>query len=321
MITKETIYKKAFENKSDRLKQKQKLREAALKSAYMAEKRLGEIDLSLSQIGSVIAITALSGNAQKLELLKKQSKALAEEKAALLKKAGITDIEYECEICKDTGLISGKVCDCIKREAGYVIMNELSREMPLGESRFENFDLKYYSDKTDSNGENPRRRMTSILKLCREYVINFSPDSSKNLLFMGNAGLGKTHLTLAIVSGVIEKGYLPIYGSAENLFSRIEAEKFSGDGKGTYDAVLNCDLLVIDDLGAEMSTAFTKSVLYNLINTRILTRKPTIINTNLSLKEIETKYTARISSRFIGEYECNKFLGVDIRQQKLLAKN
>ena len=75
---------------------------------------------------------------------------------------------------------------------------------------------------------------------------------------------------MAIVSGVIEKGYLPIYGSAENLFSRIEAEKFSGDGKGTYDAVLNCDLLVIDDLGAEMSTAFTKSVLYNLINTRIL---------------------------------------------------
>lgn len=321
MITKETTYKKAFENKNKRLKAMLQKREAVIRSAYISDKRFAEIDRSLSQIGSGIAITALSGNKEKLEILKTQSQALTAEKAELLKKAGVPEIEYECKQCSDTGLISGKVCDCIKREAAYVMMNELSREMPLGNSRFENFDLKYYSDKTDENGENPRRRMTSILKLCREYVINFSPDSSKNLLFMGSAGLGKTHLTLAIVSGIIEKGFLPVYSSAENLFSKIEAEKFSGEGKGTYDAILNCDLLVIDDLGAEMTTSFTKSALYNLVNTRILTRKPTIINTNLSLKEIETKYSARISSRFIGEYEWNKFLGVDIRQQKLLAKN
>ena len=84
--------------------------------------------------------------------------------------------------------------------------------------------------------------------------------------------------------------------------------------------MLECDLLVIDDLGAEMSTAFTKSVLYNLVNTRLLTRKPTIINTNLSMKEIEQRYTPRISSRFIGEYECKKFFGSDIRQQKMIEK-
>ncbi len=320
MITKEATYKKAFENKAQRLKAKTQKREAVLKAAYLAEPRLSEIDQKLSNIGSTIAITALSGNSDKLEALKKQSVALTAEKTALLKKMGVPDIEYECKKCSDTGFISGKICDCIKREAAFVMITELSREMPLGESKFESFDLKYYPDKIDENGENPRRRMTSVLKLCREYVINFDPNSSKNLLFMGSAGLGKTHLTLAIVSGVIEKGFLPVYGSAENLFSRIEAEKFSGEGKGTYEAMLNCDLLVIDDLGAEMATAFTKSALYNLVNTRILTRKPTIINTNLSLKEIETKYSARISSRFIGEYEWNKFLGVDIRQQKLLKK-
>jgi DNA replication protein DnaC len=320
MITKEVTYKEAFENKSQRLKAKLQQREALLKSAYMTEPRLNTIDQSLSQIGSNLAITALSGNTKKLDVLKKQSQALTAEKNALLKKAGVPEIEYECALCQDTGLIAGKVCDCIKREAAFVMMTELSREMPLGDSKFENFDLKYYSNKTDDNGENPCRRMTSILNLCREYVTNFNPDSSKNLLFMGSAGLGKTHLTLAIVSGIIEKGFLPIYGSAENLFSQIESERFTGEGRGTYEAMLNCDLLVIDDLGAEITTSFTKSVLYSLINTRILTRKPTIINTNLSLKEIEDKYTARVSSRFIGEYEWNKFLGVDIRQQKLIAK-
>ncbi len=320
MITKEIAYKKAFENKAQRLKAKTQKKEAMLKSAYMTDLRLSEIDQCLSQIGSALAITALSGDKKKLGTLKNQSQALSAEKEALLKKVGVPEIEYECDICQDTGLVSGKVCDCIKREAAFVMIKELSREMPLGESKFENFDLKYYPDKTDENGENPRQRMTSVLKLCREYVINFSPDSSKNLLFMGSSGLGKTHLTLAIVSGVIEKGFLPIYGSAENLFSRIDAEKFSSEGKGTYEAMLNCDLLVIDDLGAEMVTSSTKSALYNLVNTRILKRKPTIINTNLSMKEIETKYTARISSRFIGEYEWNRFLGVDIRQQKLLKK-
>lgn len=319
MITKEITYKKAFENKAQRLKEKNAKREALINAVYSAEKRLGIIDQKLLEVGSLIAVTALSGDTEKLSVLKTESQKLTSQKADILKQAGITEIEYECEKCLDTGFISGKICDCIKREAAFVMMNELSREMPLGSSKFENFDLKYYPEKTE-NGENPKRRMTSILKLCREYVINFSPETAKNLLFMGSAGLGKTHLTLAIVSGVIEKGYMPFYSSAENLFSRIEAEKFSGEGRGTYEAILNCDLLVIDDLGAEMATKFSVSALYNLVNTRILTRKPTIINTNLSLKEIENKYTARISSRFIGEYECNKFLGVDIRQQKLLNK-
>ena len=320
MITKETTYKKAFENKAARLKEKQLKRESMLKAAYLSEPQLTVIDQSLAQIGAALAITAISGNTEKLEALKSQSVTLTAEKNALLKKHDIKEIEYECVLCKDTGLIGGKLCDCIKREAAFVMSNELSKSMPLGESRFENFKLDYYPDKTDENGENPRRRMTSVLKLCCDYVENFNPNTSKNLLFMGSAGLGNTHLTLAIVSGVIEKGFLPVYGSAENLFSKIEAEKFLGEGKGTYDSMLNADLLVIDDLGAEMSTQFTKSALYNLVNTRILTRKPTIINTNLTLKEIEAKYTARISSRFIGEYEWNKFLGIDIRQQKLLNK-
>lgn len=320
MVTKEFTYKKAFENKRQTVKERNFQRRVMLASVYSTEPKLAEIDNTLKALGAKLAVTALSGDKAALENIKAESKKLTAEKEKILKKAKVPAEAFECFICKDTGYVGGKICECIKREAAKIMAEELSREMPLNDCRFDNFDLKFYSDKTDSDGNNPRRRMTSILKLCKEYVINFTAESP-NLLFTGNAGLGKTHLTMAIVSGVIEKGYLPVYGSAENLFAAAEAEKFSGEGRGNYDTMLNCDLLVIDDLGAEMATAFTKSVLYNLVNTRLLTKRPTIINTNLSMKEIESRYSARISSRLMGHYDANRFLGNDIRQQKLLSQS
>lgn len=320
MITKEITYKKAFENKQEALKARQTERERLLNHAYLENPRLEEIDRKLSSAGAQLAITALSGNKEKLEALKKLTEALSAEKAMLLKKAGVREMHYDCELCGDTGYVSGRICECIKKEAAAVMSEELSKEMPLSGSGFEAFDLKYYPDKTDKDGANPRRRMTSVFNLCKSYAESFDPATSPNLLFMGDTGLGKTHLTLAIVAEVIKKGYLPVYGSAENLFSAIEAEKFSGEGRGTNDAMLHCDLLVIDDLGAEMVTSFTKSALYNLINTRLLSKKPTIINTNLTMKQIESLYTPRVSSRLVGNYDGQRFLGKDIRQQKMLEK-
>lgn len=320
MINKEATYRAAFENKKNRLKEQTRRREMLLAAAYETNPRLREIDNTMASLGANLAVTALSGDSEKLNEMKKKAQLLTAEKQDILKRAQVPEIEYECSLCSDTGLVSGKICSCIKKEAGNIMLAELSREMPVGSCSFENFNLKYYKDTGDKTAANPKRRMTAILKLCKEYVLGFDGEGSKNLLFMGEAGLGKTHLTMAIVAGVIEKGYLPVYGSADNLFSRIEAEKFSGEGKGAYDTMLNCDLLVIDDLGTEMVTSFTKSVLYNLVNTRLLSRKPTIINTNLTMKEIEEKYTERIASRLIGEYDCNRFLGDDIRQQKLLNK-
>lgn len=319
MVTKETTYKIAFQNKKNRLKEKQTQREILLNAAYNANPRLYEIDTQMAQVGAQLALTAISGDLKKLDVLKKQTMTLSAEKTELLKKASVPEIQYECSICSDSGYVSGKICDCIKKESSAVMASELSKEMPLGDCGFENFDLNYYAEQV-KNGVSPRRRMLSILNLCRNYVNDFTPDTAKNLLFIGDAGLGKTHLTIAIVKEIVKKGYSPVYGSAENLFSAIEIEKYSFSGRSNYDTILNCDLLVIDDLGAEMVTAFSKSVLYNIINTRILSSKPTIVNTNLTMKQIEERYTPRISSRFIGEYEWNEFLGNDIRQQKLINK-
>lgn len=317
MIIKEDVYKKAFEAKKNALNEKKALRSSAISAAYNAEPRLTEIDRSLSAIGASLAIAALSGG--DVTDLKKQSEALSREKRVLLDKFGVQDIKYDCPICSDTGYVNGKICGCVKRLVSAFIAEEMSEEMPLGTSRFDNFDLKYYPDKDTKEG-NPRRRMTKIFKTCYEYAFEFDPKISGNLLFTGDAGLGKTHLTLAIVGEVIEKGFIPVYGSAENLFSQIEKEKFTDGNRGAYDAMIKSDLLVIDDLGAEMATSFSKSALYNLVNTRLLANRPTVINTNLTMEEIETRYTPRISSRLIGSFDAYKFIGPDIRQQKAVEK-
>lgn len=317
MITKELTYKKALELKSEALKQKNARRNMLLSAAYTTNPRLNEIDRELSYIGAQIAITALSGDSEKIAVFKKNSTVLSKEKKAILKKEMVEDIEYDCPICQDSGYVGGKICDCVKKLATEILLSDLKKQMPLDECKFENFDLNYYS----KDGENARKRMTSILKLCMEYVNNFNPYASQNLLFMGAPGLGKTHLTMAIVSGIIDKGYIPFYGPAENLFNLVSGERFSGENKGIYQNMIDSDLLVIDDLGTELSTEFSRSVLYNLINSRMLSQKPTIINTNLSMKEIADRYGERIASRLIGSYNANKFIGNDIRQQKFLKEN
>ena len=317
MIIKEDIYRKAFEAKKEALRENKAAHDAKTAAAYKAEPRLSEIDRALSAIGARIAFATLSG--KDVTVIKGQSEALSLEKQALLDKHGVRDIKYDCPLCSDTGYVNGKICDCIKHLVAELIAEEMSEEMPLDSSRFDNFDLKYYPDKATVDG-NPRGRMAKILNICREYASNFDPKTSGNLLFMGGAGLGKTHLTLAMVGEITRNGFVPVYGSAENLFSQIEKEKFTGANRGAYETMIKSDLLVIDDLGAETATSFTKSSLYNLVNTRLLSNRPTVINTNLTMKGIEERYTPRISSRLIGSFASYKFIGADIRQQRAAEK-
>ena len=162
--------------------------------------------------------------------------------------------------------------------------------------------------------------MSAVLALSKDFAENFSKSTRQNLLFMGNTGLGKTHLSLSIAGVVLEKGYDVIYGSAYNLFSKMESEHFGEHTNRFYEAVLGCDLLIIDDLGAEFVSPYIQTLVYNIVNTRILTGKPTIVNTNLSMKEIETRYTPRVASRFIGEYTAKAFMGNDVRQIKKMQE-
>lgn len=320
MVKRDDTYAAALKQKQQLRERRQAEYELKLRTAYSQLPRLSEIDGILSETGSQIALIALGGETQKLNALRERMSALYGEKEKLLKEARVVKPEPDCRICGDSGrLPDGRLCECIKTAAKKIFAERLSAEMPLSECRFDNFDLSYYSDGSDG-GQNIRKRMTAILKLCREYVEGFSPESSPNLLFMGETGLGKTHLTMSVVSGVIDKGFDVIYGSAFNLFSQVEQEHFGGGVRESYNAMLACDLLVIDDLGTEFISPFVQTTLYGLINTRLLSKKPTIINTNLSMAEIEKRYTERIASRLIGCYTAKRFAGSDVRQRRAMEK-
>ena len=217
---------------------------------------------------------------------------------------------YACGICEDSGVDGSHYCQCMKKIIKELAYKQAGERSPLTVSRFEDFSLHYYKDEQ-------HQHMQSIFDYCRGYADTFD-DASYSLLFYGETGLGKTHLSLAIAGQLIEKGLFVLYDATQNIMTRVERERF---GKGTSDGeyermLLECDLLILDDLGAEFTTQFTVSVLYNIINNRLLTGRPTIISTNLDLKGIEEKYTKRIASRIVGEYELLHFVGNDVRQQK-----
>lgn len=306
-----TIYAEAIEQKRVLRQKNEQLRDALKSQLYNDVPRIKEIDTELATLGMEITMATFSGNKDKLDALKDRCISLKTEKEKLTPKG--YDIPYSCDKCKDSGVIDGKPCDCIKVAAKKLQYAKLSSVAPFDECSIDSFSLEYYSDKSDS-AISPRLRMEKNLAYIKKYIEKFP--NYENLLLVGATGLGKTHLSIAIANAVIEKGYGVFYSSAEHLISKLQKEKFGkSDGETNYnDAALECDLLILDDLGTEFNTQFSKSIIYDIVNSRILTKKPTIINTNLFMPEIKEMYSPRIASRFIGEYTSLLFDGVDIRQ-------
>jgi DNA replication protein DnaC len=186
---------------------------------------------------------------------------------------------------------------------------------------FENFDLSHFKS-NDSLYEN----MKTVYSICKRYTREFTTDSalvcggSPNLIMTGATGLGKTHLSAAIAKGLIDRGYDVVYDTALDIFSNFESERFGTERysenkkSGLY---FDCDVLIIDDLGTELTNQFTTMILFNLINTRLNRKKAMIINTNLSLKELRGRYADRITSRILGEFRPLQFCGTDYRSIKL----
>ena len=324
------VYVKAASALERRRSKAEHTQSAHREEAYAKIPELISIDREISSAGAeVIRAIGMGENAQHfIEELSKKNLAAQQRRKDILKENGYPenylDADYTCKKCRDTGFVSGVMCDCYKellRDTALAELNELS---PSSRSTFESFNVNYYPDAADAvTGVNPRSRMKEILDFCKDYAADFGTDSPSLLLY-GATGLGKTHLSLAIASEAIRKGYGVIYGSAQNLMSRLEKEHFSSgrdnEYEGSEQAILECDLLVIDDLGAEFSTQFTVAELYNIINTRIMSRLPVIISTNLTPDGLEQKYTQRITSRIIGKYISLYFCGKDIRQIKTMEQ-
>jgi DNA replication protein DnaC len=226
--------------------------------------------------------------------------------------------KYACEICRDTGFDGVNRCECFKKLINKFTVDELNKSANLPDCDFDHFSLSFYSGKTEG-GHDIRSIMSNYLKTAADYAEHFS-QTSDSLLIYGNTGLGKTHISLAIAKKVIEKGYSAVYNSIINLLNSISREKFDrnqNDGSETERAVLEADLLVIDDLGSEYDTPYLESIIYNIINTRMNLSKPTIINCNLNnFEELREHYSDRIVSRIGNYYKRMHFAGADIRQMK-----
>lgn len=290
---------------------------------YAACPRAAEIERMLSHTAVQAAKAVLgSGNSGEiLAKLKENNLALQEERRQLLASAGLPEDylqpHYQCPKCEDTGYIDGMMCSCLKELLRKEAYRRLNDSTPLSLCTFDSFSLSYYPDTSDSpDRPSPRAQIGKILSYCRRYAANFSPDSP-SLLMQGGTGLGKTHLSLSIANEAIERGFGVIYGSTQNLASSLEKERFRRDSDDeTNQMLLSCDLLILDDLGTEFSTSFIDAAIYNIVNTRLMSKRPTIISTNLSLREMETRYTERFVSRIIGSYIRLFFYGSDVRQQR-----
>ena len=224
---------------------------------------------------------------------------------------------YACPKCRDSGVYEGGVCSCLEKLYNKELTKELGTLLQHGDESFERFDLNYY-DAAPVGGVSPRETMTMVLGACRKFADNF-PAVSANLLFQGGTGLGKTYLSACIARVVAAKGYSVCYDSAAAALEAFEVQKFSRDPEASEAAnarvrrMLDCDLMILDDLGTEMVSSISTSALYTLLNTRLVNGNKIIISTNCSDEELQKKYTPQIYSRIKGEFLRLPFVGRDIR--------
>lgn len=264
-----------------------------------------------------LAISKSAGTAERIAALKGENLELQARRAELLVENGLAldylDDIYTCPECKDTGFKNGRPCSCLMALYNRELTTELGTLLRSGSESFEHFDLALYGE--------ARSSMSLVYETCREYAANFSK-ASLNLLFQGGTGLGKTYLSACIARVVADKGFSVCYDSAAAAFDAFEAKKFARDAETADTAsrkverMLDCDLMILDDLGTEMPTPMSVSALYTLINTRLINGKKTVISTNLSDAELQKRYSPQICSRIDGEFTKLPFVGQDIRKIK-----
>ena len=302
-------------------------REAELcrKQIHAKFPEIADIDRKLSRVGVELMGIALGGGVDMEKRLiekRKETDALNERRAQILEEAGFpadyTHVKYECEKCADSGYVGIKMCDCMRNALVMAGFESSGIAELLRTQTFENFSLDYYKQSKESYNI-----MERIFNYVKSYAEKFEAGKAENVAMFGGTGLGKTHLSSAIAKRVIEKGNDVYYVTAVNMVSDFEAEQFGSSSvqKGELtDRYFDCDLLIIDDLGTELSNQFTVSCLYNLLNVRINRGAATVISTNLTQQDLFKKYSDRITSRIMGEFRILPFTGDDIRMQKIKKK-
>lgn len=302
-----------------------KAREAASRrrdEVHLAVPEIAEIDREMGRISIDAASAVFSGgtSGDSLTALRAKQEELKRRRRVLLTLNGFdpdyTEIRYECPLCGDTGFVDCKMCVCMKKKLAEAELESSGIAQLLKTQTFESFSLDYYA-------QNPKHyaHMRQVLESMKAYAARFTPGETGNVVLFGGTGLGKTHLSSAAAGVVISRGFGVYYTAAVGMIGDFEHERFGNSTAGTNrsgtDRYYECDLLIIDDLGTEVTNQFTQSVMYDVINTRLNRRKATVISTNLLPEEFRSRYSDRLTSRILGEYNVLTFVGTDVRQQKI----
>ena len=305
------IYSKIREEEANLLKE----RKAEIKK-YHPE--ILEIDDNIKKLSLQLSLDILKGKSEDtIKDYKEKITDLRIEKCESLVANGYDqdylNLHYKCDKCKDTGFIGNTKCSCYYQNLIKLYYEKSSLQNVLNEKNFNYFDINLFSNnKTGNEKYSPRENMEKHLEYITSiYLPNFK-DSDTNLLFYGNPGSGKTYLSYCIAKELLDAGCLVVYKTSDELINNLKEIRFNNNSE-LEDILVNCDLLIIDDLGAEQKNEFCITELFNLLNKKLLLHKKMLISTNLSIADISNIYSERIYSRLIGEFKLCKFYCKDIR--------
>ena len=293
---------------------------------YKSLPRLAEIDREMKLFSINLSKIFLSQPEDldgQVNKLRQEIDDLKKERQSIYEKNNISpdylDIEYGCQKCSDTGYTpDGKKCSCFNRQIIDNLFEVSNMINMLEKENFNTFDINVFSNESYKNEKlTPRQNMYYILEISEDFCSNFH-DTGVNLLFYGGTGLGKTFMCNCIANELLNKEISVLYQTSFSLFETVENHKFnklneSEENRMNYNMIFDCDLLIIDDLGTEVSNSFTNAELFNIINERMISEKRTIISTNLSLEQLRDTYSDRITSRVFNNFVPLKFYGKDLR--------
>ncbi|MEW8956271.1 ATP-binding protein, partial [Clostridium sp.] len=277
------IYEKIQKEEATSLNQRKKEIEKKYPEIINLERKIGSLSVELA----MLSFKEVKNREEEIKRIKNQITDLRVSKAELLVSKGYSNdylnLKYRCPKCKDTGFIITEKCSCFKHKLILLYYKDSKLTDILRAENFNTFDMSLYPNYSVSKDKlTPRRNIEAIRNKSIYYVDNFR-FHKENLLFYGTPGTGKTFMTHCIAKELLDKGYLVVYRTSEDLISDLKTIRYRDD-KTLKDLIFNCDLLIIDDLGSENITDFSKTELFNLLNKRLLTKSRMLISTNLSLE-------------------------------------
>lgn len=312
-----------YERKRDNALRDQRVRKNKVYKKIPAIKRIDEEILQTGLSMSKYIIENPENYKASVDKAKKKIEELKMEKAYLMTESNIPadymDLHYECEKCEDKGYLdNGNKCNCLKQSLVSRAYEMSNIENVLQKENFSNHSIDIFSDEPfEGETLTPRENMIDIVGIAEGFIHNFDENNGDNLLFYGTTGLGKTYLCNCIAKSLLDKRKIVVYQTAFTILEIIEKHRFNrGDQRLNdykYNLLFEADLLVIDDLGTEVANTFTNAEIFNIVNTRILSGRKTIISTNLTPKEISETYTDRVFSRILDKFLPLKFYGKDLR--------